>query len=85
MKVLEKPYVFIVLEFNGESPIVHGVYTDKETAQGKKEAVRAGRKSKDGKVIKDGTANYLAVLKKPIEGKTLAYADSIFGKIIVEE
>lgn len=58
--VLEHPYVFIVLEFTEEGGFVHGVYANWDEADGKRLTVL--RKNRD-------SANYVAVLKKPIQGK----------------
>lgn len=60
--VLESAHVYVVLEHDrhGYDAILHGVYTDRETA-----------KRKRIKVIKDadGAVGYICILKKPIQGK----------------
>ncbi len=57
--VYNKPYVFVVLEhsFGTQDCKVHGVYTTKQSAEGKKAKLKA-----------KGANGYLAVLKKSVEG-----------------
>lgn len=58
--VYSHPYVYVVLEhaFGTYDCKIHGVYTTKSSAEGKKQ-----------KVKKKGANGYVAILKKPIEGK----------------
>lgn len=67
-----KDYVYVVLEHDtmhaeykndkikmkGSSAVLHGVYINKEEAQGKR-----------NKLIEKGSKGYVAVLKKPVLGK----------------
>lgn len=61
--VLEKPYVYVVLEHGhtGCDCNLHGVYTDRYMAEGKRKTVIAKRGF--------ATLSYISVLKKPINGK----------------
>lgn len=64
--VYEHPSVYVVLEHavGINDAVVHGVYTNRAHAYGKVDKVKAKR-AKEGR-----EAGYLAILKKPIEGRS---------------
>ncbi len=85
--VIEKPYVYVVLEhaymnhtINGvpveHDCVLHGVYTDKHMARGKRMAIMqkacddfAGSPKLKGNVFSSGCVGHISILKKPINGK----------------
>jgi len=74
LKVLEHPYVFIVLEFAEGSAQIHGVYANKDEAQGKKIALELKYAVSNFGAVRPG---YIAILKKPLLGKTLENHDDV--------
>ena len=57
---ISRSYVFVVLEHHKgkKDAVVHGVYTARSMAEGKKDKIAATPKS-----------GYVSILKKPIQGK----------------
>lgn len=76
--VLNHKYVFVVFEF-GDDPRVHGVYVNREEAVAKRTKIYNN----------DASAGYVAVLKKPLHGKSCKvsaeYSESGLRSIWLEE
>jgi hypothetical protein len=77
---LVNSYVYVVLEYHSETtdPRVHGVYINKEEADGKRDRLLFG-KTKDLIHTPATAKNYVAVLKKPLKGKERDVGDFLTG------
>lgn len=69
------PSVYVVLEhsFGTIDAKVHGVYSTRESAEGKKK-----------KLQEKGANGYLSILKKPVEGVKIKYKDAGAWGIVID-